>query len=94
MDYQIEYTPTAKKDLGKLDKLLLKIILKKLLENSKLSNPLDRAKKLTGCKVNTYSFRIGDYRAIFRVDLKTKQLVILVVLRVRHRKEVYKKMQF
>ncbi len=47
------------------------------------------AKKLKGFKIATYRFRVGVYRVIFRKDQKTKRLVILTVLRVAHRREVY-----
>jgi len=47
----------------------------------------------TGFETDTYRFRVGDYRVVFRLDPQNQQLVVLVVLRVRHRKEVYKNLE-
>lgn len=92
MDYKVVYTETAQKDLFRLDKSLVQRILKKVKEFSALQNPLTKAKKLKGFQIDTFRFRIGDYRVIFRLDKEMGKLVIMVVLRVRHRKEVYKQM--
>lgn len=90
MDYKLVYTKLSQKDLDNLDRALVQRILKKVDEFSKGIDPLKFAKKLTGFIIDTYRFRVGDYRVVFRLDPQNQQLVILVVLRVRHRKEVYK----
>lgn len=93
MDYKIVYTKLSQKDLDKLDPSIVRRILKKVDEFSKRAAPLEFAKKLTGFVIDTYRFRVGDYRVVFRLDPQNQQLVILVVLRVRHRKEVYKNLE-
>jgi mRNA interferase RelE/StbE len=93
MDYKIVYTKLSQKDLEKLDPSIVRRILKKVDEFSKQTDPLEFAKKLTGFVIDTYRFRVGDYRVVFRLDPQNQQLVILVVLRVRHRKEVYKNLE-
>jgi mRNA interferase RelE/StbE len=93
MDYKIVYTKLSQKDLGRLDPALVQRILKKVDEYAKRRDPLEFAKKLKEFVVDTYRFRVGDYRVIFRLDPQSQQLVILVVLRVRHRKEVYKNLE-
>ncbi len=90
MDYKVVYTQLSQKDLDRLDASVVRRILKKVDEYSKRKDPLEFAKKLTGFTLDTYRFRVGDYRVVFRLDPQTQQLVILVVLRVQHRKEVYK----
>jgi mRNA interferase RelE/StbE len=50
------------------------------------SDPLRHAEKLTQSKLGSYRFRIGDYRVIF--DLEGEEIV---VLRVGHRREIYKR---
>ncbi len=90
MDYRVVYTKFSQKDLDRLDSSDVRRILKKVNEFSQRPDPLEFAKKLTGFVIDTYRFRVGDYRVVFRVDPQTKHLVVLVVLRVRHRKEVYK----
>lgn len=90
MVYKVVYTEIAQKDLLRLDRPLVQRILRKVKEFSDLQNPLIKAKKLKGFEIDTFRFRVGDYRVIFRLDKETHKLVVVVVLRVRHRKEVYK----
>ena len=90
MDYKVVYTKFSQKDLDKLNSSVVRRILKKVDGFSKQTDPLEFAKKLTGFVIDTYRFRVGDYRVVFRLDPQNQQLVILVLLRVRHRKEVYK----
>jgi mRNA interferase RelE/StbE len=49
------------------------------------SEPLRYAKKLISPKMGEYKFRIGDYRIIFDIEGEN-----IVILRVRHRKSIYK----
>ncbi|CAI4029947.1 hypothetical protein DNFV4_00367 [Nitrospira tepida] len=49
-------------------------------------NPLAHAESLKDSDLGSYRFRIGDYRIIF--DLQGKKIV---VLRVGHRGEIYKR---
>jgi len=93
MDYKVVYTKLSQKDLDKLNPSLVRRILKKVDEFSRRRDPLEFAKKLTGFALDTYRFRVGDYRVVFRLDPQTQQLIILVVLRVRHRKEVYRNLK-
>ena len=65
-------------------------VFKKMDEYLGLKDPMTKASKLKGFEVSTYKFRVGDYRVVFRLDSKTKRLVVLVVLEIKHRKEVYK----
>ncbi len=44
------------------------------------------AEKLTQSDLGSYRFRIGDYRVVF--DLEGEEIV---VLRVGHRKDIYKR---
>lgn len=90
MDYKVIYTSKAQKDLYKLSGDIAKRILTKVSDYVKLDNPLDKAKKLKGFDEPTFRFRVGDFRIVFRLDKKTKKLVILVVLRIQHRKDIYK----
>lgn len=90
MVYKLFYTNQAEKDLARMDKSLAVRILKKVDYFAALPNPLVKAGQLTGFDMPTYRFRIGDYRVVFRKDQKNNCLVILVILKVAHRKEVYK----
>ena len=83
MNYTIIFTNRAIKDLKKIDKKIKNRIGNKLKVYSE--NPLKYGKKLTDPKIGTYKFKIGDYRVIFDIDDKK-----IVVLRLGHRKNIYK----
>lgn len=89
MKYKPVYTKNAFSDLESLNKKDAKRILEKIAYFCGQSNPLKHAKKLKYPKFGTYRFRIGDYRAIFDVDSKG-QVQILLILTIKHRKDVYK----
>ena len=88
MKYKLFYTTKAKKDLFNLDLQITDHILDKIDFYIETGEPIRYAKKLVSSKLGTYRFRIGDYRAIFDVDSKGN-IVILIILRIKHRKEVY-----
>lgn len=88
MTYVVEYTTRAQKDLKKIPLEETKKIIRTVYTYTHDSNPLEHAKKLKSPYEHTWRFRIGDYRVLFEV-LKT-EVHILNVLRVRHRKDVYK----
>jgi mRNA interferase RelE/StbE len=88
MEYNFLYTNKAQKDLARLDRSVYKKIKTKLDFFEQTNLPLEFAKKLQG-ETDIWRFRIGDYRVVFRVDPKTNNLVILIILKVAHRKDVY-----
>lgn len=88
MLYKLFYTLKAKKDLFDLDKKIFSRILDKIDFFIDSGEPLKYAKKLVNNQSGTYRFRIGNYRAIFDVDNKGS-ITILLILRVKHRKEAY-----
>ena len=65
-----------------------KRIANKLRFFIKDGDPLGYAKKIKDNRLGNYRFRVGDYRIIFDVNDKG-EIVVLMVLRVKHRKEVY-----
>lgn len=84
MRYHIVYTTKAMKDLSKLapeTKERIREALEKYVKT-----PLDYARKMVDPALGSYKFRIGDYRVIF--DLEGDELV---VLRIGHRREIYRK---
>lgn len=88
MAYKIKLTKTAEKELSKLDKQTAVRIVKFLRERLSVSdNPKSSGKQLLGSMCLFWRFRVGDYRII--CDIKDDELVILS-LRIGHRKEVYK----
>lgn len=85
MAYRIIFTATAKKDITRLDSVIQKRLWKKLIEVSECADIKLLAKRLVGTGTSEYRLRIGDYRVIFDLDKKT-----LYILRVRHRRNVYR----
>jgi mRNA interferase RelE/StbE len=89
MKYKLFYSKKANSQLKKLDGGLGKRIVKRLKFIRCTKNPLHYAKKLKDKSIAQYRFRIGDYRVLFDID-KKGELTILMILSVKHRKDIYK----
>jgi len=89
MIYKIAYSFSAERDLLKIKKKDAGRIVRKIVSFSKLEDPFSKAKKLKGFDSDTYRFRIGDFRAIFRIDEKNEVLTILVILKIANKKDAY-----
>lgn len=85
--YALEFLPSAKKELKKLDRVAQIKIKQKLLflvdNPSELKNNI---KALKGEYTGLFRLRVMDYRVIFRVE---EQRLIITIVRVGHRKDVY-----
>ena len=86
--YQVIYTEHARQDLKRFELKTARRIIKKIYFFSQQKTPLTFAKKLTEPSLGQYRFRIGDYRAIFDID-KKGNLQILIILKIKHRKDIY-----
>lgn len=86
MNYKLTYTSRAERDIKKLDPAAKNRIGKALLKLQ--ANPLLYSDKLSDPAIGTYRFRIGDYRVIFDIEGND-----IVVLRIGHRKEIYKRLK-
>ena len=85
MMWIVIYSDTATKDIKELDRQNQERIIQKIRWFSERTYPVAFATKLASPFAHLYRFRIGDYRAFFRiVDRKTIQ--VLLILRVKHRK--------
>jgi mRNA interferase RelE/StbE len=82
--YNISYKRSVLRDLKKLPKAEASHILDQIEEE--LSKNADSHPTLKGKFASLRKYRIGDYRVIYAI-LKDE----VVVLRIGHRKEVYKK---
>lgn len=83
MDYKILYKASVKRDLKKIPKLEVKRILNKI-ESDLGKNP-DKGESLKGKFQGLYRYRIGVYQVIY-----VKTVDGILVLRISHRKDVYK----
>jgi len=82
--YSLIYTRRAERDIKKLEANTKERVGKALLRYSE--EPLKFAEKLSDPILGEYRFRVGDYRVIF--DIEGNEIV---VLRVGHRREIYKR---
>lgn len=89
MAWAVEFDPDAVKDLKKLDKQIQTRILEFLRERlARLDNPRELGEALAGSKLGNYwKYRVGDWRII--CDLQDQRIVVRV-LRVGNRREVYR----
>lgn len=85
--YNIEFVKSAAKELKKLDPATAKIILKGVLRLSADPRP-SAATKLVG--EPSWRLRIGDYRVIYDIQ---DDVVLVLILKIAHRREVYRKYQ-
>lgn len=86
--YKVIYSKNSVRDLKKIDKKIAQRIVKKLDFFSKQTDIGSFSKKLVGFENNKYRFRVGDYRIIFKIDAKGN-IQILLILNIKHRKDVY-----
>ena len=88
MKYSVEYSNQAFKDLKKLDKytrLMIRAWIDKNLEECE--NPTQHGRALVGNLGGYWRYRVGDYRIICKIQ---EDRIIILVLSIGHRKEIYK----
>ena len=88
MHWKIDFTEQADRELLSLDKPIRERIRKYVRDLEKLDNPRMRGEPLNGILSEFWKYRVGDYRLICRIQ--DDKLLILVV-KIGHRSEVYKK---
>ena len=88
MKYSVEYTPQAIKELKKIDKYTRSLIFGWIEKNLvDCENPRQFGKALKGNRSDQWRYRIGDYRLL--AEIKDDKVIILVLI-VGHRRDVYK----
>lgn len=85
MTYRIGYTPKALKQVGRLDKSVVRRI-RLFMERLDRGNPRLVGKPLAGDS-GFWRYRVGDYRIL--VSILDEELLVLVV-DVDHRRQVYR----
>lgn len=83
--YRVAYTPRALKEIGKLDRAQVKRIRRFFGESLDLHAPRSRGQPLVSR--DKWRYRIGDYRILCHID---DQHVVVLVVKVAHRREVYR----
>jgi mRNA interferase RelE/StbE len=82
--YKVAFEEESEKEFLKLDKIAQQLIANKILDlqNGNFSND----KALKGKHKGKFRKRAGNYRIIY---LKENNLLVITIIRVTHRKEVY-----
>ena len=87
MAWTIEFDPAARRELEKLDKAVSGRIVKFLYERlARLDDPRKIGERLQGTLRQFWKYRIGNYRLICSIQ---DDRLVVIVLRVGHRREVY-----
>lgn len=84
--YKIQWKPSALKELRRLDRRIVPKIIEAVESLSSNPYPLGIRKLIRS--EHSYRMRIGDYRIIYSVY---ESILIIEIIRVRHRKDAYKK---
>ncbi|HXY25283.1 MAG TPA: type II toxin-antitoxin system RelE/ParE family toxin [Candidatus Acidoferrum sp.] len=87
MAYSVELSETADRELSRLDAQHRRRILRFLQQRvAKLDDPRSIGEALHGSRFGAFwKYRVGDYRLICKIEDDR-----LLVLRVGHRKEIYR----
>jgi len=86
--WTVRFEPRAEKELAKLDRPMQKRIVIFLRERvAGDSDPRSTGKPLRGEKAELWRYRVGDYRIVCRIE---DAFLVVVVVRVGHRKDVYR----
>jgi mRNA interferase RelE/StbE len=84
----VEISRTAEKQIKKLDRVAQESVVRFLRDRLQTSgNPRQWGKPLGGDKGGLWRYRVGDYRLICEIQDK---IITVLILRVGHRKEVYR----
>ncbi len=89
MAWKIEFSADAERELSRLDTQHARRILKFLHERlAKLDDPRTIGKALQGSRLGEFwRYRVGDYRLICKIE---DERLFVLVLRIGHRKEIYR----
>ncbi len=85
-DWKIEWKPKASKIFMELPKNRQRQIAAKV--DALANDPTPHGSRKLSGKENIHRLRIGDYRVIYKIR---KKVLVILVLIIGHRKEVYRK---
>jgi len=86
VSFKIQWKASAKKELKKIDKVEIPKIINEIKKLSLEPYPTNH-KKILGTE-HIFRIKIGNYRVIYSIE---NQQLVIEVIRVRHRKEAYRK---
>jgi mRNA interferase RelE/StbE len=85
-EYRVLYARSAKHELDKLPREVAARIAETVVHLKDDPRPVGSI-KLKGTSVGDYRLRVGDYRVVYDVEDEAKSVI---VVRVQHRREVYR----
>jgi mRNA interferase RelE/StbE len=83
--FSVIFQPSVHRDLRILPKPMVARVLKRIEQLR--SDPLPRQSLKLSLAENLFRVRVGDYRIVYEVDSKRRQITIYYV---RHRRDVYR----
>ena len=87
MAWRIEFHPDATRDLSRLDRQVQKRIIRFLYDRLlAVPDPRKLGAPLSGTLKGLWKYRIGDWRVVARIR---NELVMIYIVRVGHRREIY-----
>lgn len=90
MKYKVEYTKAAVKQLKKMDRKIAAFILSYIEEKLvDCNDPRIYGKALKGNLNDKWRYRVGEYRILAKIE-DDKVVVVVIVVEVGHRKDIYK----
>lgn len=85
--FRVEWSLRAQKQMRKFDKSISELLLRWVHKNlDGCTNPRQHGKALTANHAGQWRYRVGDYRLIAEIE---DDKVIILILSVGHRKEIY-----
>jgi len=84
--YSIRWKKSSVKELRKVNKTSIPRIIEAVEELALNPYPAG-VKKLVGSE-HTFRIRVGNYRIVYEIE---KSDIIIEIIRVRHRKDIYRK---
>jgi len=85
MRYTVEFAASAAREFRALDRQMQRRISAKLAELA--ADPFPAGVRKIQGEEEHWRIRVGDYRVIYRVE---KRRVVVVIVRIGHRREVYR----
>ena len=83
--YRVELTRSAEKDLRRIDRSQTATIFRALEQLAHDPRPTG-IKKLAGA-ARTFRIRVGSYRVVYEIE---DDVLVVLVVRIAHRKDVYR----
>ena len=87
MAWTVSFEPRAFKELGQLDRTLQRRMVSFLQRLQDADDPRKTGKPLRGEMRGLWRYRVGEYRIVCSLD---DQALSVMVVRVGHRKSVYR----